>query len=99
MIVSTVSLVAIFESPRGRISTSINLMTEIAIFTTRGAYLNCAIIAMLYTHSIGNQPWNTTVVFKMRDSVPSQRYSPVCNVLRQSKTSSLLIKTEKTFLK
>ena len=27
------------------------------------------------------------VVFKMRDSVPSLRYSPVCNVLRQWKTS------------
>ena len=26
------------------------------IFTSRGAYVNCAIIAMLYTHSIGNQP-------------------------------------------
>ena len=27
------------------------------------------------------------VVFKTRDSVPSPRYSPVCNVLRQWKTS------------
>ena len=27
------------------------------------------------------------VVFKIRDSVPSPRYSPVCNVLRQWKTS------------
>ena len=25
-------------------------------FTSRGAHVNCAIIAMLYTHSIGNQP-------------------------------------------
>ena len=25
-------------------------------FTLRGAYINCAIIAMLYTHSIENQP-------------------------------------------
>ena len=25
-------------------------------FTSRVAYLNCAIIAMLYSHSIGNQP-------------------------------------------
>ena len=40
-------------------------------------------IAILYTHSIGNQPLNTMVVFKMRDSVPSTRYSRVCNVLRQ----------------
>ena len=38
---------------------------------------------MLYTYSIGNQPWNTMVVFKMRDIVPSARYSIVCNVLRQ----------------
>ena len=33
-------------------------------------------MAMLYTHSIGNQPQNTMLVFKMRDSVPSARYSP-----------------------
>ena len=25
-------------------------------FTSHGAYVNCAILAMLYTHSIGNQP-------------------------------------------
>ena len=25
-------------------------------FTSRDAYVNCAIIAMLYTNSIGNQP-------------------------------------------
>ena len=25
-------------------------------FTSRGAYINCAIIAMLYTHLIENQP-------------------------------------------
>ena len=25
-------------------------------FTSSGAHLNCAIMAMLYTHSIGNQP-------------------------------------------
>ena len=30
------------------------------------------------------------VVFKMCDSVPSARYSPVCNVLRQWKTSLIL---------
>ena len=28
------------------------------------------------TYSIGNQPWNTTVVFKMRDSVPIVRDIP-----------------------
>ena len=52
-------------------------------FTSRGAYVNLRYIAMLYTYSIGNQPWNTMVVFKMRDSVPSARYYSVCNVLRQ----------------
>ena len=25
-------------------------------FASRGARLNCAIMAMLYTHSVGNQP-------------------------------------------
>ena len=30
---------------------------QIAIFLLRAVrYINCAIIAMLYTHSIGNQP-------------------------------------------
>ena len=52
-------------------------------FTSRGAYVNLHYIAMLYIHLIGNQPSNTMVVFKMRDSVPSARYSSVCNVLRQ----------------
>ena len=33
---------------------------------------------------------NTMVVFKMRDSLSSARYSPVCNVLRQWKTSLIL---------
>ena len=31
-------------------------MPNCDFFTSRGAYVNCAIIAMLYTHSIGNQP-------------------------------------------
>ena len=56
-------------------------------FTLHGAHVNGAIMAMLCTHSIGNQPKNTMVVFIMHDSVPSARYSPVCNVLRQWKTS------------
>ena len=30
------------------------------------------------------------MVFKMRESVPTARYSPVCNVLRQWKTSLIL---------
>ena len=38
-------------------------------------------MAMLYTHWIGNQLYNTMVVFKLRDSVPSARYSRVFNVL------------------
>ena len=48
-------------------------------------------MAMLYTHSIGNPPHNTMVVFKMRDSVPSARYSPICNVLRQWKPSLITL--------
>ena len=44
-------------------------------------------MAMLYTQSIANPPQNMMVVFKMSDSVPSARYSPFCNVLRQWKTS------------
>ena len=39
-------------------------------------------IALYSAHSIGNQPYNTMVVFKMRDSLPSARYSSVCNVMR-----------------
>ena len=57
------------------------MKNESRFFTSRGAYVNCAIIAMLYTHSIGNQPYNTMEVFKMRDSVHRVRYSSVCNVL------------------
>ena len=64
-------------------STEQRRMQNRVIFTSRSAYVNCVIIAMLYIHSIGNQPLNTVVVFKMRDSVPSVSYSSVCNVLRQ----------------
>ena len=46
------------------------------IFTSSGMLVNCVIMAMLYTHSIGDQLQNTMVVFKMHDSVPSARYSP-----------------------
>ena len=42
-------------------------------FTLRGAYLNLRYIAMLHIYSVGNL-YNTMVVFKMRDSVPSTRY-------------------------
>ena len=37
------------------------------------------------------------VVFKMRDSVPSARYSPVCNVLRQWKTSLMILILQWTY--
>ena len=48
-------------------------------------------MALLCTHSIGNPPQNPMVEFKMRNSVPSARYSPICNVLRQWKTSLIPI--------
>ena len=37
-------------------STEERRMTNCIFFTSRGAYVNRAILAMLYTHSIGNQP-------------------------------------------
>ena len=43
--------------------------------TLRGAFIKLRYIVMLYTHSIGNQPQNTMVVFKIIRSVPSARYS------------------------
>ena len=70
-------------------------MPNRGFFTSRGAYVNLRDIAMLYTHSIGNQPKNTKVVFKMRDSVPSASYSTVCNVLRQ--WNILLIPTYRVY--
>ena len=51
-------------------------------------------MALLYTHSIGNPPQNPMVVFKMRDSIPSARYCPVCNVLHQWKTSLFIESTD-----
>ena len=48
---------------------------------SHGTHVHCAVM-MLYTHSIGNQLWNTMVAFKMRDSVLSVRYYGVYNVLR-----------------
>ena len=52
-------------------------------------------MAMLYTHAIGNQPLNTMVLFKMRESVPTARYSPVCNMycVNGKPRSSLLIES------
>ena len=41
------------------------------IFISCGAYVNCAIIVMLYTHSIGNQPQDMMWCLKC-----------VCNVSR-----------------
>ena len=49
-------------------------------FPSRCAHVNCAIMVLLYTHFIGNPPQNTMVVFEMRDSVPSARYSPICKI-------------------
>ena len=60
---------------------------QIAIFYFARCVRKLRYIAMLYTHSIGNQPLNTMVVFKKRDSVPSARYSSVCNALRQWRIS------------
>ena len=65
------------------------------IFFSRGAYVNYTIMAMLYTHSIGNQSSKTMALFKMLDSVPSARYSSVCNVLRLWRIS--LIPTYKVY--
>ena len=64
------------------------------IFISRGAHVKFAIMAMLYTHSIGNQPLNTMVVFKcvivylVRDIPPFVMYC-VNGKLR----SSLLIES------
>ena len=52
-------------------------------FSLCGECIHLRYIAMLYTYSIGNQQYNTMVVFKMRYSVLRARYSSVCNVLRQ----------------
>ena len=57
-------------------------MLDRVLKTLHGMCVHCAAIVMLYTHSIGNQLSNVMVVFRMRDRVPSARYSPVCNVLR-----------------
>ena len=51
--------------------------TKSRCFTSRIAYEKLCYIAMLYTYLIGNQPYNTMVVFIMRDSAPSTRYSSV----------------------
>ena len=55
-----------------------------------GAYVQLRYIAMLYTHSFGNQPYNMMVMFKMRDSVHSARYYSVCNVLCLCRISLIL---------
>ena len=45
-------------------------------FTSRGVHLNCAIMAMLYTHSIGNQPWclKCVIVYLAQDIPPFVMY-------------------------
>ena len=80
---------------------------QIAVFTSRGAHVNYAIIALLYTHSIGNQLYNTMVVFKRRVSIYLARDIPafVMYCVYGESRSSLLIespdcmiyKNEKTF--
>ena len=51
-------------------------------------------MAMLYTHSIVNPQLNTMVVFKMRDSIPSARYSPfVMYCVNGKPRSSLFIES------
>ena len=54
-------------------------------------------MAILYNHSIENPPQNPMVVFKMRDSIPSARYSPICNVLRLWKTSLIPIRVYRLY--
>ena len=64
------------------------------IFTLRGMHVNCAIMAMLYIHSIGNQLLNTMMVFKMHDSVPSTSIPPfVMYCVNGESGSSLLIES------
>ena len=56
-------------------------------------------MSRLYSHSIGTQLYNTKVVFKMRDSVPSVRCSSVCNVFvyGESRLSLLIVSTDYNF--
>ena len=44
------------ERRRRRIRRKKKKNVKSQFFTSHGAYVNCAIIAMLYTHLIGNQP-------------------------------------------
>ena len=66
--------------------------TKSRCFTSRIAYEKLCYIAMLYTYLIGNQPYNTMVVFIMRDSAPSTRYSSVSK--RRSLTLPYSIKSD-----
>ena len=65
-------------------------------FTSCGAYVNLRYMARVYTHSIVNQLYNTIVVFKLGDIVPSASYSSVCNVLSQWSISLLKKKRTKS---
>ena len=78
-------------SPNTKIDFRKLLTTVHGLPNSTNRFFSGAIMAMLYTHSVGNPPLNKMVVFKMRDSVPSARYSPICNVLRQWKTSLIPI--------
>ena len=79
----TVCVMVTLQFRLGRVTENNNKEPKWRFVTSRGVHLNCAIMAMLYIRSIGNEPSNTIVVFKMRDNVPSPIYSPVCNALRQ----------------
>ena len=65
-------------------------------FFMRDVNVHCAIIAIVYTHLIGNQLYNTMVVFKKQDSVG---YSNVCNVLCLGEScSSILIESKASMI-
>ena len=57
----------------------IRYVIAFSIYTTVCFYF---IFLFFWLYSIENQPYNTMVVFKIRDSVLSTRYSSICNVLR-----------------
>ena len=64
-------------------------------FTLHSVYVDC-VITEIHTHLFGNLPQNTMVIFKMCDSVPSERYPSVCIVLHLQRF--LLIPTYRVYL-
>ena len=70
-------------------------------FTSRSVHLNCAIMAMLYSHSIGNQPrtrwWclKCVIVYQARDNRPFVMYcvngKPRSSLLIESTDSTILL--------